>query len=47
MNSSENEVVEFVDTVNPVGKNIEDWMVEINVAMCKGIRDHMLRAINN
>ena len=30
MNSSEGEVVDFVSPVNPVAKNIEVWMVEIN-----------------
>ncbi|KAH8098241.1 dynein light chain binding protein [Aureococcus anophagefferens] len=45
MNSSEKEIVDFVAPVNPVNKNIEDWMVEINVAMCKAVRDHMIRAV--
>jgi len=45
MTSSENEVVRFVGDVDPKGKNIEDWMVEINVAMCGAVRDHMIRAV--
>ena len=27
------------------GKNIEVWMVELNLAMCAAVRDHMIRAV--
>jgi dynein heavy chain len=45
MTSSEGEIVPFVKDVDPKGKNIEVWMVELNVAMCAGVRDHMIRAV--
>jgi len=29
MFSAENEKIDFVKFVNPVGKNVEDWMTEV------------------
>ena len=45
MTSSEGEVVPFVKDIDPKGKNIEVWMVELNLAMCAAVRDHMIRAV--
>ena len=45
MTSSEGEVVPFVTDIDPKGKNIEVWMVELNLAMCAAVRDHMIRAV--
>ena len=38
MTSSEGEVVPFVKDIDPKGKNIEVWMVELNLAMCAAVR---------
>ena len=47
MNSSEGEKVPFVDMVDPKGKNIEQWMVEICKSMISGLRFQMLSAIQD
>lgn len=45
MVSSEGEIVKLERPIDPKGKNIEDWMAEINVTMCRSVRDHMVRAV--
>merc|ERR1719502_918038 len=47
MNSAEGEVVPFVTPVDPNGKNIEVWMVELGKAMIDGVRFQMLSAIQD
>jgi dynein heavy chain len=45
MYSPESEYVTFVNPVDPKGKNIEHWMVEVNNAMVAGVRANMYKAI--
>jgi hypothetical protein len=43
--SPESETLELLTAVDPCGKNVEDWMVELETAMRDTVRDHMKRAI--
>lgn len=45
MTSPESEYVPFVAPVDPKGKNIEAWMVEVKDAMIAATRDNMYHAI--
>jgi dynein heavy chain len=45
MYSPEGENVPFIKAVDPKGKNIENWMVEVKDAMISSIRDSMLKAV--
>jgi dynein heavy chain len=46
MYSVEGEKVVFTDILDPVGKQVEDWMTEVENQMKKSVRDAMLKAIN-
>ena len=45
MTSPEGEKVPFVKPVDPKGKNIEHWMVEVCNAMMDGVKDNMIDAL--
>ena len=45
MTSPEGEKVAFVNPVDPKGKNIEHWMVEVCNAMMDGVKDNMIDAL--
>ncbi|CAM9225721.1 unnamed protein product, partial [Ectocarpus sp. 4 AP-2014] len=47
MNSSEGEKVPFKAPVNPNGKNIENWMVEVCDMMCASVREQMMLGVND
>jgi dynein heavy chain, axonemal len=47
MNSAEGEKVTFVTPINPNGKNIEVWMVELNKMMCRSVRQQMVLAVED
>eukprot|EP00752_Nemacystus_decipiens_P010663 g9495.t1 len=47
MNSSEGEKVPFKEPVNPNGKSIETWMVEVCDMMCASVREQMMLGIND
>jgi len=38
MYSGENEEVKFVKFIDPVKKNVEDWMGELEIMMKKSVR---------
>jgi dynein heavy chain len=45
--SPEGEEVVLFDIINPVGKKVEDWMLELEKMMRISIRDVMKRAIHD
>ena len=45
MYSVENEKVDFIEVVDPIGKQVEDWMSEVENMMKKSIRDALLKSI--
>lgn len=45
MISSEGEKVPFEIPIDPKGKNIENWMVEMNESMCASVREQMRLAL--
>lgn len=47
MFSAEKERVSFVKIINPVGKNVEDWMNEVEEEMCLSIRHALLSSIKD
>jgi len=47
MKSSEGEKVPWITVVDPKGKNIENWMVEVTDSMIEAIRHQFLLAIEN
>jgi len=47
MYSAEKEQVQFVKHVDPVKKNVEDWMGELESMMCQSIRQSMINAVED
>ena len=47
MYSAEKEQVQFVKQVDPVKKNVEDWMGELEAMMCSSVRQCMLNAVED
>lgn len=47
MYSGENEEVPFVKFVDPVKKNVEDWMGELELMMKKSVRAALMRSVEN
>lgn len=47
MFSAEKEKVHFVSPIDPVNKNVEDWMCELESMMQKSVRDALLRSITD
>lgn len=47
MVSAEKEKVEFVSLVDPVKKNVEDWMGELEDMMMKSIRASLLKSVED
>ena len=45
MFSAENEKVDFVKYVDPNGKNVEDWMTDVEDQMKQSIRSALLKSI--
>jgi len=45
MFSAEREKIDFVSVVNPNGKNVEDWMDEVEIMMQKSVRNELLKSI--
>jgi len=45
MYSAEKEKVDFVDIVNPLRKNVEDWMNEIEDMMRKSVKYELQKAV--
>ena len=46
MYSAENEKIDFVEIVDPIRKNVEDWMTEIEEMMKTSVRHELLKSIN-
>jgi len=46
MFSAENEKIDFVEIVDPIRKNVEDWMTEIEEMMKTSVRYELLKSIN-
>lgn len=46
MYSAENEKIYFVEIVDPIRKNVEDWMTEIEEMMKTSVRYELLKSIN-
>jgi len=47
MFSAEKEKVNFVNKVNPIGLNVEEWMSEVESMMYKSVREVMIKAIQD
>lgn len=47
MFSAENEKINFVSNVNPLQKNVEDWMGEVENMMKSSVRNELLKSIKN
>ena len=47
MYSAENEKINFVENVDPLRKNVEDWMTEIEEMMKTSVRYELLKSIND
>lgn len=47
MFSAEKEKVDFVKIVDPVNKNVEDWMSELEEMMKVSVRAALLKAVND
>lgn len=47
MFSGENEEVPFVRFVDPVKKNVEDWMGELEIMMKKSVREALMKSIED
>ncbi|KAG5177491.1 dynein heavy chain and region D6 of dynein motor-domain-containing protein [Tribonema minus] len=45
--SPEQETLPLAHEVNPCGKNVEDWLLELEAAMRDAVRDHMQRSIED
>ena len=45
MYSAENEKINFVEIVDPLKKNVEDWMTEIEEMMKRSVRYELNRSI--
>ena len=46
MYSAESEKIDFVEIVDPIRKNVEDWMTEIEEMMKTSVRYELLKSIN-
>jgi dynein heavy chain, axonemal len=47
MNSSDKEKIHFVEMVNPVNREVEKWMTELNEQMVASVRDQMWQALQD
>jgi dynein heavy chain len=47
MFSAENEKINFVSNVNPLQKNVEDWMGEVESMMKSSVRNELLKSIKS
>ena len=47
MKSSEGEIVPFISSVDPKGKNVENWMSEVCDVMCASVRQQMILALQD
>lgn len=45
MLSAENEKINFVEIVDPLKKNVEDWMTEIEEMMKRSVKYELSRSI--
>lgn len=45
--SAENEKVGFVSPVDPVKKNVEDWMGEVEQMMMKSVRASLFKSVED
>lgn len=46
MFSGERERIEFVEMIDPVKRNVEDWMGDLEEMMKLSVRSELLRSIN-
>jgi dynein heavy chain len=47
MFSAEKERVDFVKVLDPNGKNVEDWMNEVEEMMCLSVRHSLMNSITD
>lgn len=47
MHSKEGEVIDFAETINVGGKNVENWMTEVENSMIEGIRKAIAIGVEN
>lgn len=47
MFSAEKEKVDFVKFVDPVKKNVEDWMGEVEHMMCESVREALHNSVKD
>ncbi len=47
MYSVENERIDFVEPINPVGKQVEDWMGLVEQQMKLSVRDALLKSLED
>lgn len=45
--SAEKEKVGFVEDVDPKNKNVENWMNELEIMMCKSVRYALLHSVED